>query len=241
MNRYEVVFKIRLSKKLRDSIIEDAQKREKKTSVYVREQLDRTFRFSQTDIKKIEKKINVISDAGKKINMIARKHNTDGITEVDDETFIHLDEIRKSLEDILVIMSQEKNLDYHTHRDEDEAKDSTFAVRMSLERYREIKRLSREQEISMTQIGKYGMMAAEYLKENERNRYNTLYRLGRLAEKMKEVDTEANSLMDTLMTDYLKKHKPQNPTSTMEMWKLRNQAKMMAEEVVLNQIVYRFH
>ena len=148
MNRYEVVFKIRLSKKLRDSIIEDAQKREKKTSVYVREQLDRTFRFSQTDIKKIEKKINVISDAGKKINMIARKHNTDGITEVDDETFIHLDEIRKSLEDILVIMSQEKNLDYHTHKDEDEAKDSTFAVRMSLER----KRLSREQEISMTSI-----------------------------------------------------------------------------------------
>ena len=152
MNRYEVVFKIRLSKKLRDSIIEDAQKREKKTSVYVREQLDRTFRFSQTDIKKIKKKINVISDAGKKINMIARKHNTDGITEVDDETFIHLDEIRKSLEDILVIMSQEKNLDYHTHRDEDEAKDSTFAVRMSLERYREIKRLSRKQEISMTSI-----------------------------------------------------------------------------------------
>ena len=152
MNRYEVVFKIRLSKKLRDSIIEDAQKREKKTSVYVREQLDRTFRFSQTDIKKIEKKINVISDAGKKINMIARKHNTDGITEVDGETFIHLDEIRKSLEDILVIMSQEKNLDYHTHRDEDEAKDSIFAVRMSLERYREIKRLSREQEISMTSI-----------------------------------------------------------------------------------------
>ncbi|WP_326930478.1 TnpV protein [Eubacterium ventriosum] len=101
--------------------------------------------------------------------------------------------------------------------------------------------LPQEQEISMTQIGKYGMMAAEYLKENERNRYNTLYRLGRLAEKMKEVDTEANSLMDTLMTDYLKKHKPQNPTSTMEMWKLRNQAKMMAEEVVLNQIVYRFH
>nr|WP_243002611.1 TnpV protein [Eubacterium sp. AF36-5BH] len=101
--------------------------------------------------------------------------------------------------------------------------------------------LPQEQEISMTQIGKYGMMAAEYLKENERNRYNTLYRLGRLAEKMKEVDTEANSLIDTLMTDYLKKHKSQNLTSTMGMWKLRNQAKMMAEEVVLNQIVYRFH
>ena len=76
MNRYEVVFKIRLSKKLRDSIIEDAQKREKKTSVYVREQLDRTFRFSQTDIKKIEKKINVISDAGKKIKHDCKKSIT---------------------------------------------------------------------------------------------------------------------------------------------------------------------
>ena len=47
-----------------------------------------------------------------------------------------------------------------------------------------------EQEVSLTQIGRYGMMA----------------------EKMKEVETEANSLMDTLM----------------------------AEEVVLNQVVYRF-
>ena len=118
----------------------------------MREQLDRTFRFSQTDIKKIEEKVNAISNEGKRINSIARKHNTDGITEVDDEVFIHLDLIRKSLEDILVIMSQEKNLDYHTHRDEDEAKDSTFPVRMSMERYREIKRLSRDQEVSMTSI-----------------------------------------------------------------------------------------
>ena len=34
MNRYEVVFKIRLSKKLQDSIIEDAQK-EKKRQVFM--------------------------------------------------------------------------------------------------------------------------------------------------------------------------------------------------------------
>ena len=98
-----------------------------------------------------------------------------------------------------------------------------------------------QEKVSMTQVGRYGMMAAEYLKENERMRYNTLYRLGRLAEKMKEVDTEANSLMDKLMKDYLKKHNPENPFSTMEMWKIREQAKMMAEEVVLHQVVYRFH
>ncbi|MFR5740431.1 MAG: TnpV protein [Coprococcus sp.] len=74
-------------------------------------------------------------------------------------------------------------------------------------------------EISMTQIGKYGMMAAEYLKKNERNRYNTLYRLGRLAEKMKEVDTEANSLMDTLMTDYLRNT---NLRILLQQWKCGN-------------------
>ena len=81
----------------------------------------------------------------------------------------------------------------------------------------------------------------QYLKENERNRYNTLYRLGRLGEKMKEVDEEANNLLETLMRNYLKIHKPKEPSSTMEMWKKREQAKMMAEEVVLKRIVYRFH
>ena len=98
-----------------------------------------------------------------------------------------------------------------------------------------------KEKVSITKVGRYGMMAAQYLKENEGLRYNTLYRLGRLVEKMMEVDEEANSLMDTLMEDYLKKHKPQNPSSTMEMWKIREQAKMIAEEVVLHQIVYRFH
>ena len=39
---------------------------------------------------------------------------------------------------------------------------------------------------------------------------------------------------------YLAKHKPQNPTSTMEMWKIREQAKMQAEEVVLNQIAVSY-
>ena len=58
---------------------------------------------------------------------------------------------------------------------------------------------------------------------------------------MKEVDTEANSLMDKLMKDYLKKHKPENPFSTMEMWKLREQAKQIAEEEVYETIVYRFY
>ena len=94
---------------------------------------------------------------------------------------------------------------------------------------------------NLTQIGKYGLLAMNYLKENEETRYKSLLRFGRMTEKMKEVDEEANHMLDQLMTQYLKSHRPVNPSSTMEMWKLREQAKMMAEEIVLTEIVYRYH
>ncbi|HKM03049.1 MAG TPA: TnpV protein [Lachnospiraceae bacterium] len=97
------------------------------------------------------------------------------------------------------------------------------------------------QEKNLMNLGKYGRMAMNYLKENERSRFNSLYRFGKLAEKMNQVDEEANELLDQLMESYLEKHKPQNPSSTMEMWKIREQAKMQAEEVVLHQVVMHFH
>lgn len=90
-------------------------------------------------------------------------------------------------------------------------------------------------------LGKYGIMAMEYLKENHYERYRTMVRFGILKEKMKEVEEEANRLQDRLMEDYLKKHKPQDTSSTMEMWKIREQGMRMAEEIVLHQIVYRYH
>ena len=48
-------------------------------------------------------------------------------------------------------------------------------------------------------------------------------------------------MLDTIMNQYLQKHKPVNPNSTMEMWKLREQAKQIAEEKVYETIVYRFY
>ena len=72
-------------------------------------------------------------------------------------------------------------------------------------------------------------------------RYKTLMRFGKMYEKMSAVEEEANQLYDRLEEQYLAKHKPQDPSSTMEMWKIREQAKMQAEEVVLNQVVMKFH
>ena len=48
-------------------------------------------------------------------------------------------------------------------------------------------------------------------------------------------------MLDTIMNWYLQKHKPVNPNSTMEMWKLREWAKQIAEEEVYETVVYRIY
>lgn len=88
---------------------------------------------------------------------------------------------------------------------------------------------------------KYGDIWKNYLKENHPDRYRHLVRLGELQKQALEVNEEANEMIDTIMNQYLKSHKPSNPSSTMELWKLREQAKQTAEEVVFHDIVYRFY
>ncbi len=90
-------------------------------------------------------------------------------------------------------------------------------------------------------LRKYGDLWKKYLKENQPERYYHLVRLGQLKQKAAEINEEANELLERIMQRYLQKHKPENPDSTMEMWQLREQAKAMAEEVVLQDIVYYYH
>ena len=94
---------------------------------------------------------------------------------------------------------------------------------------------------SLTKLGKFGILAMNYLKENEKARYTSLLRFGRLAEKMLEVEEEANQMMEHLVKQYLETHRPKDSSSTMEMWKIRQQAQMMAEEIVLTEIIYKYH
>jgi hypothetical protein len=93
----------------------------------------------------------------------------------------------------------------------------------------------------LAKLGRFGRQAVKYLEENEPGRYRNLLRTGRMAEKMLEVEEEAYQMMDQLQEQYLRKNKPQNPGSTMEMLKIRNQARMMAEEIVLSEIVLKYH
>lgn len=100
--------------------------------------------------------------------------------------------------------------------------------------------LSVEQMAEHIEIGKYGLLWISYMKENHTDRYLHHIRMGQLQSKAAEVNEEAYQMLDTIMNQYLQKHKPVKPNSTMEMWKLREQAKQIAEEEVYETVVYRF-
>lgn len=90
-------------------------------------------------------------------------------------------------------------------------------------------------------VGKYGLIWMDYMKANHTERYRHHIRMGTLKTKAFKVNEEAYEMLDRIVNQYLEKHKPENTASTMEMWKLREQAKQMAEEVVLNDIVRQYY
>ena len=90
-------------------------------------------------------------------------------------------------------------------------------------------------------VGKYGLLWIDYMKSNHAERYSHHIRMGTLHIKAFEVNEEAFEMLEGIVNQYLARHKPQNLPSTMEMWRLREQAKQMAEEVVLSDIVRQYH
>ena len=90
-------------------------------------------------------------------------------------------------------------------------------------------------------VGKYGLLWMNYMKSNHAERYRHHICMGTLNSKAFEVNEEAYEMLEGIVDQYLARHKPQNLASTMEMWRLREQAKQMAEEVVLSDIVRQYH
>ena len=84
--------------------------------------------------------------------------------------------------------------------------------------------------------GKYGAIWMSYIEENYPMRYVELSSGGELRQKAAEVNEEAMERMDTMVQAYLKKNKPKNPNSTMELWQLSEQARAIAEQYILEKI-----
>lgn len=89
--------------------------------------------------------------------------------------------------------------------------------------------------------GKYGRMWIKYIKEEYPMRYKSLVRFGELEERADEVNDTAYELLDDIEAKWLKKHKPKNPNSFTEQLQLRTQTRMMAEEIVIMDVVMQFH
>ena len=79
------------------------------------------------------------------------------------------------------------------------------------------------------------------MKENHPDRYRHYIRMGQLYVKAQEVNEEAYEMLDRIMNQYLANHKPKDKHSTMEMWRIQEQAKRLAEEVIYGEIVYQYH
>ena len=96
-------------------------------------------------------------------------------------------------------------------------------------------------DMELSAVGKYGLLWLSYMKENHKGRFRTLTKLGCVNQTAHKVNEEAYEMLDVMISQHIRKHAPVNPGSTMEMWKLREQAKTVAEETVLTDIVYQYH
>lgn len=92
-------------------------------------------------------------------------------------------------------------------------------------------------EVVSGEVGKYGRMWIRYMKLEYPVRYRSLVRFSELNEKALDVNEYAYKLLTDIEEAWLKKHKPQNSNSFTEMYRLRSQARMIAEEVVMHDIV----
>ncbi len=97
------------------------------------------------------------------------------------------------------------------------------------------------EEKQVSNLGKYGRMWIEFLKDTNLQRYRSLVRFGKLHDRAFEVNEEAYELLEGIENGWLKKNKLKDPNSFMEQLHLRNQARYTAEEIVLQEIIRRFH
>ena len=98
-----------------------------------------------------------------------------------------------------------------------------------------------EEAVKPTHIGKYGRMWIEFMKTEHPDRYRNLVRFGRLWDKATEIDEEAYELFEAIESKWLSSHKPKNRQSFWEMYQLRTQARLMAEETVRHQVIRQYH
>ena len=90
------------------------------------------------------------------------------------------------------------------------------------------------------QIGKYGRMHLDYIKQHRRGRYTTLLTEGKLNTRLHEIDLEANEMLETIISRLATKRGIDENLKARDMlrWVAEmNKVKASAEEIVLREVV----
>ena len=91
------------------------------------------------------------------------------------------------------------------------------------------------------QIGKYGRMHLDYIKQHRRGRYTTLLSEGKLNARLHEIDLEANEMLDTIIPRFAAEMGIDEDLKARNMLRWvseMNNIKASAEEIVLREEVY---
>ena len=90
------------------------------------------------------------------------------------------------------------------------------------------------------QIGKYGRMHLDYIKQHRRGRYTTLLTEGKLNARLHEIDLEANEMLETIIPRLAIERGIDENLKARDMlrWVVEmNNIKTSAEEIVLQEVV----
>ena len=90
------------------------------------------------------------------------------------------------------------------------------------------------------QIGKYGRMHLDYIKQHRRGRYTTLLTEGKLNARLHEIDLEANEMLDSIIPHLAAERGIDENLKARDMlrWVAEmNNIKASAEEIVLREVV----
>ena len=90
------------------------------------------------------------------------------------------------------------------------------------------------------QIGKYGRMHLDYIKQHRRGRYTTLLTEGKLNARLHEIDLEANEMLETIIPRLANERGIDESLKAHDMlrWVAEmNNIKASAEEIVLREVV----
>ena len=92
------------------------------------------------------------------------------------------------------------------------------------------------------QIGRYGRMHLDYIKNHRRGRYTTLLTEGKLNARLHEIDLEANEMLDSIISRLAAQRGIDENLKARDIlrWVAEmNNIKANAEEIVLKEVVHK--